>query len=584
MRLKTSLAALLLSALACAQASRLPASRSAPIHLTLVGTNDLHGWVQPHEARLPNGTEVKAGGVAVFSSQLARLREENPGGVLLVDAGDLFQGTLVANLSEGEAVIAAYNALGYDAAAVGNHEFDYGPVGPRSIALEPGDDPLGALAARAAQARFPLLARNVYRRADGARLPFLAARGLALVERKGVKVGLVGLLTPTTPTVTNPVNVSGLRFSEMAGEAQSAAAELRAMGAEVLVALVHAGGACSGTDPRSLTGCDPHSEIFELLQALPEHTFDALVAGHTHGRLGHFDRGTALLESGSYGTHFGTIDLEVDPATHRVIDAPTRIRAELPICAEAFERTGDCDARHSEGAGPLAPATFDGAPVSPDPKVAALLEPFLERVANEQRRSLGVDVPKLLTRSHQSESAMGNLFADALRELEGADAALLNSGGFRSDLRPGELTFGALFEVLPFDNAVATLRVTGAELVRILEVLLSSGHGVPQTSGLRFSAQVCPGGARVTSIHWSDGRPFDRAAIYRLSTSDFLASGGDGLGPAMAALPDNRKDLGRGRVKNMRDALAEFFQKRGRALEAAVDGRMALTAGESCER
>lgn len=584
MRSKTALAALLLLALACARTSRLPATPSAPIRLTVVGTNDLHGWVQPHEARLPNGTEVRSGGAAVFSSQLARLRQENPGGVILVDAGDRFQGTLVANLSEGEAVIAAYNALGYDAAAVGNHEFDYGPSGRRSVALEPSDDPLGALAARAAQAQFPFLARNVYRRAAGAGLPFLAQRGLAVVERKGVKIGLVGLLTPTTPAVTNPVNVSGLRFTDMADEARSAAAELRAMGAEVLVALVHAGGACSGTDPRSLAGCDAHSEIFELLRALPEHTFDALVAGHTHGRLGHFAFGTALLESGSYGTHFGTIDLAVDPVTRRVIDGETRIRAELPICAEVFERTGDCDARRGEGAGRLMAASFDGAPVVPDPKLDALLQPFLERVAAEQRRSLGIEVARPLTRSHDSESALGNAFADALRELEGTDAALLNSGGFRADLRAGDLTFGELFEVLPFDNDIATLQVTGGELVHLLEVLLSSGHGAPQTSGLRFAAELCPGGARVTSVRWADGRPFDRAATYRLSTSDFLASGGDGLGPAMTALPDARKDLGRRRARNMRDAIADFLEKRGRPLEGKVDGRMALAAWRSCGR
>jgi 5'-nucleotidase len=559
-------------------------AQAEPVQLTIVGTNDLHGWVQPHEARLSNGTEVRSGGLAVFASEVARLREVNPGGVVLVDAGDLFQGTLVANLTEGAVVIAAYNALGYDAAAIGNHEFDYGPLGPRSIALEPGDDPLGALAARAAQARFPLLGRNVYLASSGERLPFLAKGGLAIVERKGIKIGLLGLVTPTTPTVTNPLNVAGLRFTALTDEARKAAAELRAQGADVLVALVHASGSCALTDPHSLEGCDLRSEIFEMIGALPERTFDALVAGHTHGRLGHFVNGTALLESGSFGTHFGTIDLFVDPASRRVLADRTRIRAALPICAEVFEHTGDCDARRGEGAGELVPATFDGAPIAPDAKLEALLDPFLDTVAAEQRRSLGISVPRTLARDSRAESALGDAIADALREMEGADVALLNSGGFRADLRSGELTFGALYEVLPFDNAIATLQVTGAELVLMLEGLLSGKHGVPQTSGLRFEVESCPGRSRIGAIKLADGRPFDRAATYRLVTSDFLALGGDGLGPPMGAVPQNRKNLGRGRDQNMRDALAQYLERKARPLEGRVEGRMVLKPGAGCRR
>src|SRR5262249_24177162 len=123
--------------------------------LSIVGTNDLHGGVVEVNGR--NGLALLDG----YLTNLRAARAKDGGAVVLLDAGDLFQGTLESNLNEGSVVIAAYNALGYDAAAIGNHEFDFGPVGPATWPLSPSDDVRGALKARAAEARFPFLAANI---------------------------------------------------------------------------------------------------------------------------------------------------------------------------------------------------------------------------------------------------------------------------------------------------------------------------------------------------------------------------------------------------------------------------------------
>ncbi len=138
-----------------------PPPAAGPIHLTLVATNDLHGWAMGVTDRY-GAAEIHRGGLATLAGYVKVLRAENPGGVVLVDAGDLFQGTLMSNITEGAVVIDAFNLLGYDAAAIGNHEFDYGPVGAVSVATQPGIDPFGALKARILQARFPLLSTNIY--------------------------------------------------------------------------------------------------------------------------------------------------------------------------------------------------------------------------------------------------------------------------------------------------------------------------------------------------------------------------------------------------------------------------------------
>ncbi len=135
--------------------------RSATITISVVATTDLHGGVLPRGER---GGLALLGGY-VRNIRAARLRDG--GGTLLVDSGDMFQGTLESNLNEGAAVVRAYNALGYAAAAIGNHEFDFGPAGPDETPRTPGEDPRGALKARAAQARFPFLAANTVDTATG---------------------------------------------------------------------------------------------------------------------------------------------------------------------------------------------------------------------------------------------------------------------------------------------------------------------------------------------------------------------------------------------------------------------------------
>ncbi|AKQ64674.1 5'-nucleotidase [Myxococcus hansupus] len=223
--------ALACGAAACAGSSPRPAPAPAePVRITLVGINDFHGQVEPHRTPLKDGQVVEEGGAATLSAYVARLRADNPDGVVLVDAGDIFQGTLPSNLTEGAVVIDVYNHLGVAAAAIGNHEFDYGPEGPGSMALRPGEDGLGALKARIRQARFPLVSANLREAATGKAPAWTGNDGTLLMAVKGVKVGVLGLTTESTPNVTNPANVASLRFLPLAPSALEASRSLRARG------------------------------------------------------------------------------------------------------------------------------------------------------------------------------------------------------------------------------------------------------------------------------------------------------------------------------------------------------------------
>ncbi len=563
------------------------AAPAGPIRLTVVGTNDLHGWIAPVRTPLKAGGEVEEGGVATLAGYVARLRADNPGGVLWLDAGDLFQGTLASNLTEGAVVIDVYNRLGVTAAAVGNHEFDYGPVGPSPVPAKPGDDPLGALKARIQQAHFPILSANIREADTGKRPAWLGNDGTLLVTVEGVKVGIVGLSTPSTPTTTNPTNVASLRFEPLAPAAVEASRSLRERGAELVLGVMHAGGKCPRLEnPRDLSSCDmKDGEIYSAMDALPPGTLDAVIAGHTHQPMGHFLHDVPVIETYGLGRSFGYVELFVDPKTHKVLPDRTQIHAGIPLCAQVDAVSGSCDGHKLKDKADvkLVPATFLGAPVVPDASIQALIAPALARVEQEQHRELGVNVPVALKRDYQGESALGDVLADSLREAAHVDVALLNPGGLRADIDAGPLTFGDVYEVLPFDNTVSIVTMSGDELKHLLQVAYGGRKGLFQISGLKVTVARCPGPDRFQGATFTNGRPLEPTRLYRVAMPDFLARGGDGLAPGLDTLPPGRMDLGLTRPGTLRDELITYWQSRKAPLTAPALGRISYVgSGAEC--
>src|SRR5258705_13160818 len=194
----------------------------------------------------------------------------------------MFQGTLESNLNEGAAVIRAYNVLGYSAAAIGNHEFDFGPAGPNETPRAPGDAPRGALKARAREARFPFLAANTIDANTSRPVSWPNVKPSTIVTVRGVKVGLIGVTTVDTPAQTIAANLGGLMFAPLVPAISREAMSLRSQGAVIVVVLAHAGGRC-GTfgQPEDLGSCDQMAEIVTAARQLPSKVVDFIAAGHT---------------------------------------------------------------------------------------------------------------------------------------------------------------------------------------------------------------------------------------------------------------------------------------------------------------
>lgn len=563
-----------------------PAKPTGPLRITIVGTNDVHGWVAGLKETFPRG-DIRYSGLATFASYVQVLRQDNPDGVILVDAGDIFQGTLVSNLTEGSVVIEAFNQLGYDAAAIGNHEFDYGPVGPISAATHPDMDPFGALKARIQQAKFPLLSTNIYQAADGYRPSWLPSDGTLMVTRHGLKIGIVGLTTPQTPTVTLPINVQSIKFRPLGSEALAAATRLRGQGADLVVAIVHAGGKCGDcTNMHDASSCDlDQGEIFEMMKGLPEGTLDAVVAGHTHQQIGHIINGTPVMQSWALGRYFGLIELNVDPATKKVIPGRTQIHSGIEICETWDIETKSCDPKklwpRAEQVTPVA-AKFRGTTIRADQTVMQAMQPAEQAVIELQQKPLGLTVPHALGRFYEGESELGSFLADSLRALTKTDIALMNPGGLRADLKAGPLTYGTVYEVIPFDNAIAVLTLTGEQLDRLLTAAFASKKGIFQVSGLEVKVSRCivPDRLRGFTV---GGKKWDPSKRYTVSMPDFLARGGDGFAPIMATIDPAFVDLGENKGSNLRDDLVNHWQAKKESFKPPKKGRVTfIDSGEAC--
>src|SRR5262249_38224802 len=225
--------------------------------------------------------------LAGYINNLRAARAADHGAVLLVDSGDTFQGGVESNLSEGALIVDAYNAMGYTAEAIGNHDFDFGALDSPAARQLPGD-PRGAVKARAAQARYPFLAANLLDEVSGRPVEWPNVRPSVIVEAAGVKVGVVGVMTIDALRLTLAANVQGLRVAPLVQTIAAEAARLRSAGAEVVVVAAHAGGRCDRFDrPADLSSCDADSEIFEVARSLPHGAVNVIAAGHTHGGLAH---------------------------------------------------------------------------------------------------------------------------------------------------------------------------------------------------------------------------------------------------------------------------------------------------------
>ena len=511
------------------------AQRSATVTISVIATSDLHGGVLSRGDR---------GGIAMLGGYLRNLRAarlRDGGSVLLVDSGDMFQGTLESNLNEGAAVVRAYNALGYAAAAIGNHEFDFGPAGPDETARTPGEDPRGALKARAAQARFPFLAANTIDDATGRPVVWPNVKPSTMITLRGVTIGVIGVTTIDTAAQTIAANVAGLTFAPLAPAIAREAMALRARGATIVIVLAHAGGRCTKLDdPEDLSSCDQMAEIVGVVRELPAGLVDMIAAGHTHQGMAQDVAGIPVVEAYSAGRSFSRVDLTVNRSSGTVV------------------------AKHIFPPQDVLPGRYEARAVTPDTTAGAAIASAVRSALTIKNQPLGVHVETPLSRGDQQhETALADLITDGmLASVPGADAAFGNGGSLRADLPAGPLTYGSVYEVYPFDNRLVTLTLTGGQLTRIVAYNLTR-RALPTEllpiAGFKVDA-TCEGSNLRVMLTRPSGMPIRADDRLTVATSDFVATGGDGVVAPAGPLGDIKTVAG---APLLRESVVTWLRTRG---------------------
>jgi 5'-nucleotidase len=527
-----------------------------PVHIALIAINDFHGNIQPPSGSLlvpdaanPAGTRVGAGGAAYLSTLVQQLKSRNPGRTLVVGAGDLVGATpLASGLFHDEPTVEVLNQIGLDLSSVGNHEFDKG----RSELLRlqnggcyarPADGSSGVVGVDTcmhggsfAGARFQYLAANVLDTATGNTL-FAAT---ALREVGGVKVGFIGLTLRATPSVVTPAGVQGLKFLSEVATVNRLAPQLRAQGASAVVVLIHQGGQTSARTVQDKSCPDFSGAIVALADQFAS-SVDVVVSGHTHQEYVCLrPDGKLVTQTGSYGRLLTLIDLQIDPQTRRVV----RKDANNVV---VFNGATVKDANGNPLALPQGATAL-----APDPAVEAIVRRYGDLSAPLADMEVGRLAAPLDRRTNAAgESSLGAVVADAYLAgtsdpsygTKAAQIAFTNPGGLRADLSSSlAVTFGQLFTVLPFNNTLVTMDLTGAQLLRLLEQQWerpqpAGGRVLPVSQGFSYvwDASVPEGAAPGTGhrvvagsmrLH---GQPIAMDQSLRVTVNSFMASGGDAL-------------------------------------------------------
>lgn len=444
------------------------------VPIVVVHTNDVHGWLLP---RPDKKTGRPVGGAAAFAAYVKKERAAADR-FLLLDAGDWWQGTPEGSLSKGRAVGEVFDALRYDAAVPGNHEYDDGEA---------------SLAALVRGMKTPVTAANIAVSATGAPAPYV--RPFLLKEVGGVKVGVFGLITTHMKRLAFPKNIAGIAFQPEVESARKAVAALKAQGAEVVVMLSHVGQE-NPDRPGSLGDQTVVREVPGI---------DLVVGGHAHIPLepGLREGGALIVNTGCYLERAGKVVLEFDDQARKVVAST----------------------------GALHPLWVDE--LGAEPRMQALVEKWRLEVG----AALDVVVATAaapFTRDRSKDSSMGNWMTDCLRSWTKTDLAFQNSGGIRKDWAAGPVRLRDVFELMPFDNRVTTLYLKGSQLKDLFEHSVGKAPGLLQLSGGTVTYDPAAAeGARVAGVEVR-GRALEPETLYSVTAADFIVMGGDGFNPFKA--------------------------------------------------
>jgi 5'-nucleotidase len=514
---------LLLALLSALVVSTVSAKPSPTVNVQILAVNDFHGNLEPPAGSSGRIGTINAGGAEYLATHINNLRALNPNTVV-VSAGDMIGASpLLSALFHDEPTIEAFNSIGLDFNAVGNHEFDEGFV--ELLRMQKGGchpvdgcldgDPFKG-------AKFKYLAANVVfnsneddnedRSDEDLKTLFPAYK---IKEFDSVKVAFIGMTLEATPTIVTPSGVAGLTFMDEADTVNALVPELKKEGVETIVVLIHEGGA--QVAPAPFNGCVGISgAIVDIVNRFdPE--VDVVISGHTHNAYNCVINNMIVTSAASFGRIVTDVDLTIDRKSGEVVS----------MSANNNIVTRD---------------------VAKDSLITALIAKYNAIAAPLANRIIG-SITATITRTGNAagESALGDVIADAQLYATadpangGAVIAFMNPGGIRTDLNylsspagegDGNVTYGESFAVQPFGNNLMTITMTSAQIKAVLEQQFNNPAAgqnriLQVSNGFTYDWSLsAPIGSKVSNIKLN-GVAVNDTDTFRVTVNNFLADGGD---------------------------------------------------------
>lgn len=481
------------------------------MRLHLLWTNDVHGHIAPEPAKFMNPEHPPPlGGGASAARYIKEVRAEAKAAgdeVLLMDVGDMFQGTPIGNKTKGTAVIEYFNAIGYEFAVPGNHDFDMGRENNERLAK---------------LSNFPWICANLYEKSTGK--PVSWVQPTLMLNYPGLKIGVVGIITPGTAKMSFPDNIKGLDFRDMAESIEPLRDKLRAEGADIILLAIHEG-----------LPYDPNKGWKKIADASDENDADDLQGSYGSN---HSAGGMNLME---LVNKVPGIDIAVGGHTHRGYQEPWIDPMHHTMCFETygngssighaillFDRKTRSLVGYEKPAGQGTLVTLFEDEIWPDEEIAEVIRPYHEAAEAAMNKVIGTAAISM-GRGAAGSSLVANLVTDAMIGYFGADFSFQNGGGLRSDIAAGELTTRDIFSVLPFGNELDVVEMDGRMIRRIIERRVAGRSSGIHTAGARIVIDPTrPDYDRVVELEIG-GQPWDPDRKYKVVVTNFLMEGNSGL-------------------------------------------------------
>ena len=532
--LALSLAAALCGCAGSQPAPQAPTPEPEPApEVTLVNWSDFHSAIY----ELTDKTGTAYGGIPAFMAAVDYYRGD--GLSLLVDGGDMCQGAMPFNEARGMGMVEMMNEIGIDVSTLGNHEFDYGP------GAKYPDSNRGAQREMIEASHFPWVNANVVSTIDDANYPwpYDNLKPYVIIEKGPYRIAVVGVLATETPLATNIQNVQGLEFRSPAETLRQVIPEIAAQNPDFVIVDAHITGL---PDVPYEPGQELHDvrfteEIGDIL-ALPDDILshiDLITSAHSHESFIAYEGNVTVTQNFNNGREITTMTLApVAPGSTRLHIKPGSVKKH-PISHVPIDTA--C------GSSPIAftPIDIGGVTMLPSQKGADIVAKY-EGLMKENRCDVVTCMQTALQRNRAGECPLGNLVTDSMKaRFPEADAAFINGGGLRIDLPAGDIYRDTLNSLMPFENFLHLVDVSGDNIVRMLKVSSSLKHYTTQVSGVSYRFE--PGCSNPEDLNgdgnideWENnclcddirigGKKLDRKKRYKIALSDFIFKGGDNHG------------------------------------------------------